>query len=130
MATAAGALLYQRIHDHLAGGHARTLVQLLGELASENQQALVQYATRVEAEMEQLDGADEQRGREVARLAAECLLRFQSEQSYAAARQAFAAMKSQPAPTAQAEAQQIRDLQERARANQSPIRIKRISTAT
>src|SRR5690606_8875081 len=63
MATAAGALLYQRVHDRYADGGAMTLAQMLADLASENQPSLVQYATTAEAEVEQLDGGVEERGR-------------------------------------------------------------------
>lgn len=126
LVTSAAALLYRRIYDRLAEGQSVSLVQLLGELAAENEPRLVRLATEAEAQVEQLDQGDEQFAREVARQAAECILRFRNEQSYQQARQAFVSMKERANPSTEQEYQMIRDLLERARANQSPVRIKRI----
>ncbi len=130
LASSAAALLYQRIYDRLADGEPLTLVKLLGDLAAENEQRLIHLATQAEAQVEQLDGGDESRAREVAQQAAECILRQRNEQSYQQARQAFASLKDRANPTPDEEYQKIRELTERARAIQSPLRIKRISAAT
>lgn len=120
MVTPAGARLYQRVYERLGKGEGLTLVDLLGDLAQEQEPGLLSdLATQADADVDQAAGDDPQQIEALLVTAAEAILSHHQEQAYHQTRRAL----REPGAD---QALLMRRLIEHRRENPSPIRIARL----
>lgn len=119
--------LYQLIYDRLSEHSSLTLAGLLGDLAEQGQTALANLATQAEAEVEMFEAGQPERTAELARQAAESLLRFTMENEYAQMRRRQNASTNDEQDDESAKLAALKKAVEHHRTNPSSMRIARIA---